>query len=175
MEQGSFWVQHGLLYRLTPEADLPSVDTLLAENNAVWDTYHNPTDGILARYNHLMLSDIRDVYSASRNELGKLLLKSGKTEEAKHYFSEAISYGGDSQLPDAYTYFGLASLFLKQCDEALEAFSRAEAINLSPDKNIFLYQAVTFRDCKNNATEAATLFSAYEKLHESGQTPLGIP
>ncbi|MFZ5845098.1 MAG: protein O-mannosyl-transferase family, partial [Patescibacteria group bacterium] len=78
LDRGWYWVPHGLVYRLTPERDLPAAPQMLSLNRSLWERYHNPQSGILSRYPHLMLSDVADVYAASRVSLGKTLLRAGE-------------------------------------------------------------------------------------------------
>ncbi len=172
VEMGWFWVPYGLLYRLTPEQKLPQMDEFYQENKKIWETFHDPTLGILSRYNHLMLSDVRAVYAAARIELAKTLLKAGKLEEAKTEIQAAIAYGGDTQVSDAYMLLGLTELFGSHCQEALFDFARARETSPAPDKFISLYEGVTLRDCTKNAAGARKLFDEYERLQKSEETPL---
>lgn len=172
VEKGWFWVPYGLLYRLTPENKLPQPQAFYEENRAVWEKFHDPTKGILSRYNHLMLSDVRDVYASSRIEFGKTMLKAGKLDQAKKELETAISYGGDTQIPDAYLLIGLSELFASRCEEALENFAKARAASFVADKNVSLYEGITYRDCAGDAAKAKTLLDEYERLQKKEETPL---
>ncbi len=172
VDTGWFWVPYGLLYQLTPEASLPSMDAFYRQNRAIWDGFADPTKGILARYNHLMLSDVRDVYASARVEFGKTLLKAGKLEWAKEELNRAIAYGGDTQVADAYTLIGLSELFANHCKEALEAFTKARQTSLVADKALRLYEGVTYRDCAGDSTAAQKLFDEYERLKKKEEIPL---
>ncbi len=172
VEKGWFWVPYGLLYRLTSEQALPSMDAFYRQNKTIWDTFADPTKGILARYNHLMLSDVRDVYEGARIEFGKTMLKAGKLNEAKLQLTEALHYGGDTQTSDAYTYLGLAELFGNHCDQALDAFAKAKETSPAPDKEISLYEGVTLRDCAKDPSAARKFLDEYERRKKSEETPL---
>ncbi len=172
LERGWFWVPHGLLYQLTPETSLPSMDIFYRDNRLVWDRLHDPANGILARYNHLMLSDVRDVYASARIEFGKTLLKAGKLDQAKEELTKALAYGGDTQVSDAYLLIGLSELFAKHCNEAIDAFAKARAASIILAKELPLYEAVTYRDCTNDQVKAKDLFDEYEKLRQKEEIPL---
>ncbi len=172
LEKGWFWVPYGLLYQLTPEVSLPSMDAFYRQNRAIWDGFGDPTKGIVTRYNHLMLSDVRDVYASARVEFGKTLLKAGKLKEAKEELERAISYGGDTQISDAYTLIGLSELFANHCKEALDAFTKARQTSFVADKALRLYEGVTYRDCSGDTKHAQTLFDEYEKLRKKEEIPL---
>lgn len=167
-----FWVPHGLLYRLTTQSELPSVTAMLETNQKLWVNYHDPTRGLLSRYNHLMLADVRDVYATARISLGKTLLRAGLTSEAKEQFNQAINLGGDTQLSDAYVYRGLTELFSKNCEAALGDFASARKAALVDDKFFSLYEATTYQDCVGNQEQAKRLFEDYEKKRAIEQTPL---
>ncbi|MBI2404707.1 DUF2723 domain-containing protein [Candidatus Gottesmanbacteria bacterium] len=172
VEKGWFWVPHGLLYRLTPENKLPQPQAFYEQNRAIWEKFHDPTKGILSRYNHLMLSDVRDVYASSRIEFGKTMLKAGKLDQAKKELEAALGFGGDTQTADAYLLIGLSELFASRCEEALENFAKAREASLVVDKNVSLYEGITYRDCAGDTTRAKTLLDEYEKLRKKEETPL---
>ncbi len=172
VDPDSVWVPHGLLYRLELLAELPSLDELIAENDRVWKTYGNPRAGILSRYNHLMLSDVLDVYGASRNEFGNVLLKAQKYEKAKEYSQAGIDLAGDSQLPQAYVNLGLAEMGLKNCQAAFAAFDTAEQFHLAPHVELKVYRAITYRDCVGDAVKAQEYFSQYDAARKETQTKL---
>jgi hypothetical protein len=171
-EAGWFWVPHGLVYQLIQKTALPSVDQMKADNLRMWNAFHSPDAGILSHYNHLMLSDVRDVYTSSRVEFGKTILKAGDIEIAKNQFAAAIGYGGDAGLPEAYMYLGLSELFLNHCDEALSAFAKSRSLSLAPDRDLTLYESKTYEDCKKDPKVAKELYDAYLKTQESGKTLL---
>lgn len=169
---GWFWIPHGLLYRLTANADLPAVTELKKNNERIWSQLHDPTVGILSRYKHLMLSDVLDVYAGARIQLGKIFLSSGYLEEANVYFSEAVRLGGDTQLPDAYMYTGITELLLEHCDEALAAFTLARGSALHKEDNLDLYEGITYRDCVGDPARAQQFFSEFEARKQQKEIPL---
>lgn len=168
---GWVWVPNGLVFLLTQESEVPSVATLIQRNEGLWSTFQNPATGILGSYNHLMLSDIADVYATGRIELGKTLVRAGSLENAKKQFEEAIALDGDTQKSDSYVYLGLTELFLKNCKEALSAFEAAKRTRFTAEPNITLYQAHAQRECGNEQA-AKELFDQFAKEQEERQTPL---
>ena len=172
LENGMYWVPEGLLYRLTKEHELPVLKTLEEVNEKIWQSYRDPTTGILGRYNHLMLSDVRGVYADARLTMGRVLLRGGATEGAREQFIASIHYGSDSDAPDAYTLLGLTELFLKHCDAARSAFGKARETSLVPSPVLTYYEAVNFRDCDVDSAKASELFSRYEKIKQSEEIPI---
>lgn len=172
LDSGWYWVPYGLVYKLTDSSRLPNLDQLVRENEELWKKMHDPNQGILSRYNHLMLGDVRNVYGSAKTEYARILLKGGKIENAIRELKSALAYKGDTGKSDIFTLLGLSELFLNQCQSAINYFKMAQAANPSPDKNISLYEAVTYRDCAKNASEAQKLFDEYEKLRLEEETPL---
>lgn len=172
--EGWFWVPHGLVYKLTKKDDLPATPAFLDANDRLWSTFRDPRMGILARYNHLMLSDVFSVYADSRITTGKILLRGGKLDDAKRYFREAVGYKSDIEEADGYTYLGLAELFDGKCPEALSAFAQAREASLVPDASLMLYESVAQRDACGNAEKAAELMRLYEDARQKDDIPLGV-
>ncbi|KKU88003.1 hypothetical protein A3A64_01360 [Candidatus Gottesmanbacteria bacterium RIFCSPLOWO2_01_FULL_48_11] len=173
VEQGWAWVPRGLVYEFMREKEAPAVTDLIRQNEQLWNRYHDPTAGILSRYDHLMLSDVRDVYAGARLEFGKTLLRAGEGAIARTQFEKAIALGGDTQISDAYTLLGLSHLFAKNCDSALAAFAKAREANMIVDHLLPLYESVTYRDCVGDAARAKELLDEYEQLQKKTETPLG--
>ena len=171
-ESGWFWVPHGIVYQLVHKDALPSVDQMKADNLRIWNAFHNPGVGILSTYNHLMLSDVRDVYTSARVELGTILLRAGDIETAKSQFAAAIGYAGDTKLPEAYMYLGLTELFLGHCDEALAGFATSRSLSLSVNKELTFYESKTYEDCKKDPKVAKELYDTYLRSQESGKIQL---
>jgi len=167
-----YWVPHGLLFRLVPANSDEQAAHVLDVNNALWSQTHEPDSGILSRYNHLMLSDARDVYTAGRMEFGKFLLQTGKPGQAAIQFEAAIRAGGDTQQEDAYLYKGLSHLFTNECDAALASFARAREVSFAVSKRLLLFEGFTYRDCVGDASKAAQLFSEFEASEAKESQPL---
>ena len=172
LDDGWFWVQQGLVYKLTPKDFLPLLSSFVVKNDQLWGTFHDPRQGILSRYHHLMLSDILSVYADSRIAVGKTILRGGNTTDAKRYFREAISYKSDIEEQDGYTYLGLAELFDGNCDGALTAFTNAREASLVPDATLTFYEGITYRDCAKNQEKAQTLLDEYESMRAKQDIPL---
>ncbi len=169
---GWYWVPYGLVFELVDEKGQPDPAAMYEENLVIWNTLHDPSSGILSRYDHLMLSDVRDVYAGGRIALGKTLFRAGMVNEAYAQFSAAVSVAGDGELANAYTYEGLTRLFQKDCSAALAAFAAAKKANIVADVNIIKYEATTYQDCAGDAARAKQLFDAYATESGKIQTPL---
>ncbi len=172
LEDGWFWVPYGIINELISKDNLPLTEAMVKENLDLWGTFHNPNGGILSRYRHLMLSDVADVYTSARLEFGKVVFRSGDFAVAKKQFEEAISYGGESQLSEAYMYLGISESLLKECDQALASLNKAKTISFEIDPNITLYESRTYRDCLGDEKTAEKLLDIYNKAKEKKETPL---
>lgn len=169
---GWLWVPHGLVFLLTEESKVPLLTELIAQNDSLWSSYQNPENGILSRFNHLMLADVRGAYASSRIELGKTLVKAGSLTEAKKQFEAALDLGADTEQSDGFTYLGLAELFLKNCGSALLAFEKARGSSVTELAELTLYESQTYRDCIGDSTRADELLNQYEKKKKTSETPL---
>ncbi len=169
---GWVWVPRGLVNVLTRQEDVPDIGTLLLQNTDMWETYQNPGAGILGRFNHLMLSDVRNVYTNSALEFGKILLRAGKASDAQVQFRAAIFYAGETQRADAYMYLGLSHLFLASCDEAIAAFDRAAEESLVSEPQIIYLTGIAVRDCRGDAAGASKILEEYERQKRGRETPL---
>lgn len=169
---GWYFIPHGLLYEVVTFEELLPVSQLQVVNSELFATYKDPLSGILSRYKHLMLSDVLDVYAWSHINYGKTLVKATAYEKAIVEFSQAVFLDGNSSKKDAYTYLGATYAVTGRCNEALEALLKAKDASFGVQPEQILYESLTYRDCLKDSTKAASLFSEYEKLKRSDDTPL---
>jgi hypothetical protein len=90
-----FWVPYGLVYELVSESSLPTVLAMKKQNDTLWSQMHTPEEGILRTYEHLLLSDIRNIYMDQRFEYGNVLRKAGDMQGAIEQYRASIAYKGD--------------------------------------------------------------------------------
>ena len=173
LSDGWYWVPHGLVNKLYSKDSLPSLVSMRDENDALWKTYHNPTSGILSRYNHLMLSDVTNTYASQRESFGETLMRAGDMISARKQFEAVIQLNSDTQSSTAYSYIGLIALFDKQCQQAITAFSKAQSF-LNSSNEILLYQGITYRDCVKNQKKADEYLSEYNRVKGQNDVPLEL-
>jgi tetratricopeptide (TPR) repeat protein len=169
---GWYWVPYGLVYKLMNANQLSDQTGIIDENSKIWDSFHNPSAGILSHYKHLLLSDVLDVYTTMRVNFGKSLYRTGWYEKARDQLIKAVAYGGDSDLSEGYMYLGLSEFQLKQCNVALSYFDRAEETKLLPNNDITYYKGITYRDCVGDTVRAREYFDAYAEENGKSQTLL---
>ena len=167
-----YWVPYGLVYELVSKGRLPTITQTKETNDGFWKTAHNPGEGILARYNHLMLSDVRNVYENARITYGETLMRGGDFTAARDQFVAALAYGGDTDTALALKDKGISELELKGCRSALQSFEDAQKASPSPDKDITFLEAATYRDCLKDEANANMLLNEYTKAVKNEQTPL---
>ncbi len=165
------WMPYGLVYQLVKKNDALTIASMNDKNAHIWATVHNPASDRLAKYD-LMLTDVGDIYASARLEFGKSLLTSNDFSGAKEQITKAIAYNGDTDIADAYMYRGVSEYFLKECGSALVDFETSQNIAYSPNKQIFLYEAMTYRDCVGDLKRAQQLFDRYSSEQVDTQTPL---
>lgn len=169
---GWYWVPRGLLYEAVPFADLPNPSALYRDAVSVESLMHDPGAGILGRYQHLMLSDILDVYATGRIAMGKTLVRAGMWAEAQREFAIAAAYNGDTSSVESYELLGLTKLYAKDCPGALTAFREAEARSYVRSAAHIRLQSMTYGDCLGDIVRAQELFSEYEQLKKSSEQSL---
>lgn len=169
---GFVLVPYGLVYEILPQDEAPPKDELRAANDALFAGYQRVEDGILGRFNHLMLADVRDVYAGAHVAVGKAYVRADEIAWARDEFAKAIALAGDNTLADAYTYLGLSELWLGNCQGALEAFARAREEQFVTSSALTLYESVTYKDCAGDPARASELFETYEKERQREETLL---
>lgn len=170
--EGTYWVPHGLLMELTRNESLPLVDTLMETNEKIWASYHDPYAGILAKFRHLMLADVLDVYAGGHITYGDTLFRARRYAQAASEYQAAIDLKADALLPQAWTRLGQARVLSSDCQGGVEAFATARASSYVAMPELLFYEATTYRDCVGDAQRAQQLFAEYEVLKK--QTELRL-
>ncbi len=170
--EGWYWVPRGMLYEAIPFAELPDDEVMYQEAKAHLASLHDPRSGILKRYEHLMLSDVSDVYGHAAIALGKTLVRAERWEDAKSEFLRAVSYAGDTSIGEALELVGLTYLYFKDCDAALRAFDEAKTRSIVASPRHVMLESVTYGECVGDEARAAELFSEYERLRSASEQSL---
>jgi hypothetical protein len=166
------WVPNGLMYELRPAKETRTTDEYIEINTKTWQSFHNPRAGILGTYNHLMLSDVPDVYAEAKIDYGVALLGQNRFQDAKLAFQDAIAYQPDSPLSDAYKKLAMSQSLLGQCDLAIATFYQSQRVQLIPDKDIPLYMGIVYRDCKKDSATAKTYFDQFDRSNRDQDVEL---
>lgn len=155
------WIPFGLVYEVSTEQQHPKIEQHIEVQRKIWESLHDPSIGILSRFNHLLLSDVRDIYSVARTEYGKWLQKNHRHPAAIKQFTAAIHYGGDTSLDEAYMYKGVSEAVVGQCEQAVTDLLQAKQISLSPKVAGIYFLAITYRDCVKDMKKAEQYFNEY--------------
>jgi len=173
VDKGYIWVPNGLVFELYPKDAPPEFTDMQTQNDRLWQGYHDPSKGILQRYNHMMISDIRDVYAYSRLEYGKVLFRAREYPSAISQFTAAIAYSGDTFTSEAYMNLGLAQVLHNNCDEAVISFQRARSSSLGKQYDYTKeYEAEVYRTCLANPQKAKQLEDEYNASKSLQDIPL---
>lgn len=170
--KGWFWVPHGLLYEVVAADQAPSIQATYDANQTLFASYHDPKQGILQRYPHLMSEDILDTYAYAHMNLGNALVRARRLPEAQKEYERAAAYRGDTSSETAWTKKGATESLLGLCDAAMRSFDEAEKITYADKAELLLYRSVTERDCYHDSTAAAQLEAQYQRLGKTRETPL---
>lgn len=155
------WVPYGLVVESTSIEELPALETLIEQNNFIRSAFHDPRDGILSVYRHLMLSDVLDVYAEAHIEYAEILNRGGKLGQAEKELQSAIRLDGDITAPISYVALGNLYIEQKRCDEALDAFKQAGTWTQEATRSLY-NQARTYKECYGEEIPSKRLMDEYE-------------
>lgn len=168
------WVPHGLLFVLEKKGQVQNASDVVAENDRLWQSYHDPYAGVLTRYRHLFLTSSLDEYAIAAIELGKYMLKQNQLDAAKRAFAKATYYQSDTQTTTAYMYLGVIQSLQKDCKGALASYEKATDPLIPPTQALLYFESFTYRDCVGDRKKADELYSQYLKADQK-ELPLEGP
>lgn len=173
LDQGWAWVVHGMLYKLvsTTVPSAHSVD-VIESNMALWQSFHDPREGVLSRYKHLMLSNVLDEYAQSAIVFGDMLMKQNKYADAASIYTRAVRYESDGQRYPSVVRLGVARSLLGDCTGALDMFAQAREESEVAQDELLSYEGITWRDCVGDEVQAQELFRAFDDSKKKTETPL---
>lgn len=171
LPQGLFWVPRGLIYELTKEKDLPSMDMLISETATLFSSYQDTRTGVLQTYQHLMLVDVQELYAEAFERMGKIFLQGGKIEEAQRYFKKALEISNDTLLSGNYLNLGITQFLLNQCSDALVSFEKSKTLRSDKENpELLQYEIATYRECLKDEAKANELLKTYgDVVEKSGK------
>ena len=154
------WVPYGLLFRYLKNEDKKVDDeSILAENERLWSSYHDPLLGSLSKYHNLMLSDILSIYATAHQEIGYWAAKKGYSLEAEKHLWEAEKLNpGDL---DSYIILTQVYILEGRCKEAEDQIGFVTKKNRD-DERIYYLQAINYAVCIKDQEKS----SYYQKLYE---------
>ena len=163
-------VPFGLLYRYFPKDQLPSLESVLTENDRLWQSYHFPLSGSLSKYKNLFLADTISYYREMSKHLGEFLLTNKKYPEAEKYLEKSLGF--DNSDPETHLLLGRLYLETSHCQEAENKF--LEVKKMIPD-NPFpdAYLRQVYLKCFKNEQKASQFLDSC--LEKEKQTELLLP
>lgn len=167
-EMGS-WAPYGLLFRYFKDKDMPRVETIAEKNENLWASYHDPTTGSLALFQHLLLSDVLPIYAIARQETGYYMARNGVTNLASQHLLEA-----ERIFPkDTDTYVILAQVYITQreCQKADDQISKLKKIN-PDDAQAYYVAALNYAACWKDEQKALYYQKLYEEKKQLQETKL---
>lgn len=163
------WITHGLLFRYFKENDIPAIKQTAGINDQLWRSYHDPLEGALAFYKHLLLSDVLSIYGIARQETGYYLARSGYVSEAEaHLIAAEKLFPQDS---DSYKILAQVYITQKQCQKAEEQLEQLK--KRKPDDSGYYYIAsLNYAACWKDEAKAVYFQNLYEQKELNRKTPL---
>ena len=154
------WVPWGLVFRYYKDEDLPDKKEILAVNEKLWSSFHDPLGFSLSRYRNLMLSDILNVYSVSRQEIAVWDIKNGYYKEAVDHMVRAMQLTPRDK--DVFILLATAKLKLKLCQEVTEALAEVEKID-KENPDLYFLNAANYKECYNDKAKANYYEQKYQE------------
>lgn len=169
---GYYFVPYGLYYEIVKDKNLPSVSEVIRTTDRLYARYQNLEDSVLARYNHLMLSDIRSIYASGLINTADAIGKAGQFDQAVRYYKRAIDYGGDLTTPIAYRNMALIASRSGDCRGALHALDEAEQTAYTKSPITIKDRAEVYRDCLKDTGRYEQLMREYTNVVNTFDTQL---
>ncbi len=163
-------IPFGLLYRYFPKDQPPSLESVLLENERLWQSYHSPLSGSLAKYKNLFLADTISYYEEMSKRLGEFLLINKKYLESEKYLKKSLEF----KKTDSETHLLLGRLYLEtnRCQEAEDKLLEVKKmIPESPFPDAYLRQV--YLKCFQNEQKANQFLDSC--LEKEKQTELLLP
>ncbi len=169
---GWYWVSRGLLYEAVPEGELPQVRLLAADMDRIRPHLHDPRDGILSRYHHLMLSDVLEVYTDAHIAVAETYMRAGLYTAARDELTVAVSYGSESSSVKAYELLSQVTALLGECDTAFISLDQAKIQTIVPKSEHLKLAAFIYRQCLDDEENARRMDDLYEREREKAEKSL---
>jgi len=127
LSAGGFWIPDGLLMRYYPVMTMiPKKEDVVARNDKLFATYHDPQRGMLATYKHLLPSSIISFMAEKKTTYADLLVGAADAKKTSDVYESAIQMDpGNNRLYDSYFTYLLAA---KQCDRVTDMFVKHRAL-----------------------------------------------
>lgn len=163
------WLPWGLLFRYYKNEDLPPDNVILAENDRLWSSYHDPLSGSLSKFKSLLLSDVLTLYATAHQETAFWEAKRGYNEKAASHLLAAEKL--DPGDPDSYNILSQVYIQQGKCDKAKEQIDKRILLN-SEDPNNYLLLSIDYAVCYQDQAKASDYQKLYEEKKRSNVTPL---
>lgn len=166
------WMQYGLVYKLETSS-WSETKEYIQRSQSLWSTYQNPLNGMLGRYDHLMLTGVGDYYARAMMRFAEELVRNDKYEEPKVLLEKASTYAKDRDLKaQILMELGLTYSALEKCDIARASLEESKIymdIN-KPDLHLAYYYI--FNNCFHDVSKAEEHMTIYRNMKKQMETPL---
>ncbi len=166
---GGKFIPEGLLFRVYKDQDVPKAEETLKLNQKLWQSYHDPLSGSLAKYQNLMLSDVIKYYAYAHQEFGFWASNHIYPKVAEeHLLTAEELYPQDK---DSYTILVQVYILDNKCDKAEEQLNHLLELDNNNSEAIYL-QAVNYSTCYKNKEKAEYYQNLFEKSKQDQEVKL---
>lgn len=88
-----YWVPRGLVFMFYPTLEsIPNRESLLEKNTSLWQSFHDPLQGVLGTYKHLMMTDVLRYYAYKRSLLAEAYVYRGDITAVEREMTAILGY-----------------------------------------------------------------------------------
>lgn len=166
---GGKFIPEGLSFRVYKDKDIPQAEETLKLNKKLWQSYHDPLSGSLAKYQNLMLSDVVKYYAYAHQEFGFWASNHIYPQVAiEHLLTAKNLYPQDK---DSYTILAQVYILDKKCDLADDQLNLLLDLEKNSSEAIYL-KAINYSTCYKNKEKAEYYQSLFEKSKQDQEVKL---
>lgn len=156
---GGKFIPEGLLFRVYKDQDILKSEETLKLNQRLWQSYHDPLSGSLAKYQNLMLSDVIKYYAYAHQEFGFWASNHIYPKVAEeHLLTAEYLYPQDK---DSYTILAQVYILDNKCEKADQQLNLLMDLAKDSVEAIYL-KAINYDRCFKDKTQA----DFYRKLYQ---------
>lgn len=156
---GGKFIPEGLLFRVYKDQDILKSEETLKLNQRLWQSYHDPLSGSLAKYQNLMLSDVIKYYAYAHQEFGFWASNHIYPKVAEeHLLTAEYLYPQDK---DSYTILAQVYILDNKCEKADQQLNLLMDLEKDSVEAIYL-KAINYGRCFKDKTQA----DFYRKLYQ---------
>ncbi|OGK20014.1 hypothetical protein A3C23_03460 [Candidatus Roizmanbacteria bacterium RIFCSPHIGHO2_02_FULL_37_13b] len=162
--KNSSWLPMGILWKYYSEGkSLPDAKGLIVSNILLWNKYHSPMSGSLAKFRSLLLSDVLRTYSLGHWTFGELLFKDKQYEFSSSEYEQAFNLWPDNTIN--ILAFAKSLIKVKQCNRAKEILGPSEKYRVDL-KEVYKIYIDLYANCYKDSKNAEEFMNKFKQLNK---------